>query len=87
MRTTLDIDSDVLAAAKALAVVRGVSIGQAVSEMARRGVTARTPLTSRNGFAVFQLPANTPRFGPDDVAAARQREDFEAGREFLEPRR
>lgn len=49
------------------------------------GVAARTPIYSRNGFPVFQVPAGTPMFGPDDVDAALHREDLEAGREFLEP--
>jgi len=78
MRTTLDVANDVLDAARALAAARGISIGAALSELARRGVTARTPLHSRNRFAVFQVPPGTPSFGPDDVAVAMQREDFEA---------
>jgi hypothetical protein len=87
MRTTLDVENDVLDAARALAVARGVSVGAALSELARRGVTARTPLSARNGFPVFQIPVGTPGFGPDDVAAAAGREDLEAAREFLEPGR
>lgn len=85
MRTTLDVENDVLDAAKALASARGVSVGAALSELARRGVAARTPLASRNGFPVFQIPANTPGFGPDDAAIAIAREDLAAADEFLEP--
>lgn len=85
MRTTLDVENDVLDAAKALATARGVSIGAALSELARRGVSARTPLAARNGFPVFQVPVGTPAFGPDEVAAAVAREDVDAAREFLEP--
>ena len=85
MRTTLDIENDVLDCAKSLAAARGVSIGCALSKLARRGVAARTPICSRNGFPVFQVPAGTPKFGPDDVASALHREDLDAGREFLEP--
>ena len=87
MRTTLDVESDVLDAARALAAARGVSVGAALSELARRGVAARMPLSSRNGFPVFQVPAGTPGFGPDEVAAAEEREDREAARQFLEPGR
>ena len=87
MRTTLDVESDVLDAAKALAVARGVSVGAALSELARRGVAARTPLSVRNGFPVFQVPLGTPGFGPDEVTAATGKEDLEAAREFLEPGR
>jgi hypothetical protein len=84
MRTTLDIENDVLDSARALAAARGVSVGAALSELARRGVTARTPMQLRNGFAVFQVPAGTPSFGPDDVARAIEREDFEVGRNLMD---
>ena len=87
MRTTLDVESDVLDAARALAVARGVSVGAALSELARRGVAARTPLNTRNGFPVFQVPVGTPGFGPDEVKAAIRNEDLKAAREFLEPDR
>jgi hypothetical protein len=87
MRTTLDVENDVLDAARALALARNVSIGAALSELARRGITARTPLSTHNGFPVFQVPAGTPAFGPDDVAAATRIEDLETAREFLEPGR
>ncbi len=87
MRTTLDVENDVLDAARALAAARGVSVGAALSELARRGVAARMPLSSRNGFPVFQVPGGTPGFGPDEVAAAEERQDREAARQFLEPGR
>lgn len=87
MRTTLDVEKDVLDAAKALAVARGVSVGAALSELARRGVAARTPLSVRNGFPVFQVPAGTPGFGPEEIAAATSRDDLEVAREFLQPGR
>ena len=40
MRTTIDIDSDVLAAARELAKVRGQTIGQTISTLARSALTA-----------------------------------------------
>ncbi|MGA2773745.1 MAG: transposase domain-containing protein [Bryobacteraceae bacterium] len=48
---------------------------------------ARTPLSARNGFPVFQVPVGTPGFGPDEVRAAASREDLKAAREFLGPGR
>jgi hypothetical protein len=87
MRTTLDVENDVLDAARALATARGVSVGAALSELARRGVAARMPMSSRNGFPVFQAPAGTPGFGPDEVAAAEEMQDREAARQLLEPGR
>ena len=72
MRTTLEIDDDVPASAKALATARGGSIGKALSELAHRGLSARTPLATRHGFPVFQIPLASQTFGSDDVAAALQ---------------
>jgi hypothetical protein len=40
MRTTLDIDDDVLQAAKELAEARGRTAGQMVSELIRKGLQA-----------------------------------------------
>ena len=50
MRTTLDLDDDVLAAAKALAAHRGLTAGQVVSELVRKGLSAeKTSVRVRNG--------------------------------------
>jgi hypothetical protein len=87
MRTTLDIESDVLDAAKSLAGARGVSVGAALSELARRGVAARTPLSVRNGFPVFQVPLSSSIFGAEDVDAAMKREDMDAAAGFLDLRK
>ena len=84
MRTTLDIDSDVLEAAKSLAVARKTSVGKALSYPARRGITAHAPLSARNGFCVFQVPDGTPGFGPDETRGALNAEDRLASREFVE---
>ena len=58
MRTTLDIDDDVLIAAKELAAAQGSTAGKVLSELARRGLTpaAAGPATTRNG-----VPVLTPR--------------------------
>jgi hypothetical protein len=55
MRTTLDIDDDVLIAAKELAAVQNSSAGKVISELARRSLTQGTdgPLVHRNGFWVL----------------------------------
>jgi hypothetical protein len=59
MRTTLDIDQDVLMAAKELAGRSGKTAGKVISELARRGLHAPASGTRqaqvRNGFEV--LPA------------------------------
>jgi hypothetical protein len=55
MRTTLDIEDDVLAAAKELAERRKTTIGRVVSELARQALTRPTdvPSAERNGFRVL----------------------------------
>ena len=53
MRTTLDIDDAVLDAARALARDQDVSLGRAVSILARRGLTARSGHAA-DGFPVFE---------------------------------
>jgi hypothetical protein len=57
MRTTLDIDDDVLEVAKDLAKVQNSTAGKVISELARQALTrpADTELIERNGFLV--LPA------------------------------
>ena len=51
MRTTLDIEDDVLAAAKELARRQGISTGQVVSRLLRSALTGEAP-TQRSGAAV-----------------------------------
>ncbi|MGR4864533.1 CopG family transcriptional regulator [Caulobacter sp. LARHSG274] len=55
MRTTLTLDDDVLAAAKAIAAERGVTIGRALSDLVRQALEASPPsVATRNG--VPRLP-------------------------------
>lgn len=53
MRTTLDIDDDVLQAAKELAALRGVTAGQVVSELARRALSPSGTPRLRNGVPLL----------------------------------
>ena len=85
MRTTLDIESDVLDLAKSLAEARRISVGKALSWLARKGALARTPLGERNGFSVFPVADLKPTFGPEDVLAALDVEDRARARDFLNP--
>ena len=62
MRTTLDIDDDVLQAVKELAEVRGVTAGQALSALARQALTPGRPARTRNGIPVLpRRAASAPR--------------------------
>ena len=55
MRTTLDIDDDILRAAKELAAGQKKTAGKVLSELARIGLRGgrRKEGRSRNGFAVL----------------------------------
>ena len=55
MRTTLDIDEDVLAAAKEKAAGQKTTTGKVLSDLARQALTrpATGPLIERNGFSVL----------------------------------
>jgi hypothetical protein len=58
MRTTLDIDDDVLQAAKELAASRGSTAGQILSGLARKALTPARGARVRNGVPL--LPHRAP---------------------------
>ena len=59
MRTTLNIDADVLKAAQAKADYEAISLGKALSEIARQGLKP-VPIVNRrkNRLPQFTLPGN-----------------------------
>lgn len=63
MRTTLDLDEDVLQAAKEIAELRGLTAGRVLSELARRGLESRRPPGRvRNGVPLLpSRPRGAPR--------------------------
>lgn len=62
MRTTLDIDEDVLQAAKELAANRRTSAGKVLSELARRALQPKRRTAVRNGVPLLPArPAGSPR--------------------------
>lgn len=62
VRTTLDIDDDVLQAVKELAEVRGLTAGQALSALVRQALTPARGVRIRNGIPVLpRRSAKAPR--------------------------
>jgi hypothetical protein len=53
MRTTLDIDEDVLLATKAIARRESLSMGKVLSDLARQALTRQSEATTRNGVPLF----------------------------------
>jgi predicted DNA-binding ribbon-helix-helix protein len=58
MRTTLTLEDDAFATAQAYARARSLKLGQAVSDLIRRG--SAQALTIKRNVWVFELPAETP---------------------------
>ena len=72
MRTTLTIDDDVLAAAKQFADARGLTLGEAISQLARATLTERRRYGgTRNGIVRLPAPATAGSAELDDVNALR----------------
>ena len=69
MRTTLEVDDDVMAVARAIAVERGVSIGKALSDLARDGLRPRGPAMD-SGLPVFAVEADAAPITPEMVRIA-----------------
>jgi hypothetical protein len=53
MRTTLDLDEDLLEAAKELAAVRGTTAGRVISDLVRQALEARPRVATRNGVPLL----------------------------------
>jgi hypothetical protein len=55
MRTTVDLDDDVLLAAREIAGRRGVSIGKVLSDLVRHALSQRDAATVRNGVPLLPV--------------------------------
>jgi hypothetical protein len=60
MRTTLEIDDDVLEAALSLAAVDGMNLGKALSELALRGLVRRDRPQLDPDFPLFEVGPGSP---------------------------
>jgi len=71
VRTTLDIDEDVLRAAKSIARAQETSLGRVVSSLARKGLAPKSPSRKR-GFPVFRIRSDAPPISEDTVRRAEE---------------
>ena len=61
VRTTLDLDPDVLQAAKELAAVRGTTAGKVISDLVRKALEPADTAKVRNGVPLMpRRPAGSP---------------------------
>lgn len=74
MRTKLQLDQDILEAAKALAETKNKSLGKVVSDLARKGLGSQESkvgtITDSPPFPVFDLPPDAPPLTPELVRRA-----------------
>jgi hypothetical protein len=62
VRTTVDIDDDVLQAAKEIALTKGSTAGKVLSDLARKGLApGRTRVKIRNGVPLLGPRSDTDR--------------------------
>jgi len=58
MRTTIDLEEDVLRAAKEIAKQRGSTLGRVLSDLARQALTRKAPISKKHGLPLFPVPPN-----------------------------
>lgn len=61
MRTTLDVDDDVLQAVKEMAAFQGSTAGKVLSELARKALQPSGSPRVRNGVPLLPVRPGTPR--------------------------
>jgi hypothetical protein len=74
MRTTLELDDDIVSETKRLARERGVSLGHLISELTRQSLTSPLPRKLRNGVEIFVSKPGTPRIDMEFVNRLRDEE-------------
>lgn len=55
MRTTVNLPDDVLRVARALATRKGISLGDAIAELARAGLKPVARINTKTAFPSFQV--------------------------------
>ncbi len=70
MRTTVNLDDDVVRAARSLAREQGRSLGDVLSDLARRGLEPPTEVRYRADFPVFVVREGVGPLTPEMVAQA-----------------
>ena len=69
MRTTINLEDDVLQDVKKYADSRSVALGKAVSDLVRRGLNTPVPTRVVNGVHVVVLPEGSPAIESGRVTA------------------
>jgi len=67
MRTTLNLDDDILAVLKEYAEHRSIALGKAASDLVRRGLTSPVQTRMAHGFCTVVLPAGSAKTTSEQV--------------------
>jgi hypothetical protein len=70
MRTTVNLEEDVLRAVRSLARERGESLGSVISELLRRALWPPVEVTYTSDFPVFRVREGAPPITSDMVEKA-----------------
>jgi hypothetical protein len=60
MRTTWNVDDEIVEEVKKYAKARSLPAGEAASQLIRRGLRARLGIRFEKGVPVFDVPADSP---------------------------
>lgn len=75
MRTTVMIEDDVYATAKQIAENSGRSLGEVISQLARKGLASEPSFDIENGVPVFRVGDSRERIPGDRAAEILTEED------------
>ncbi len=70
MRTTLQIDDEVLEAARRRAETIGSTVDRVITDLAREGLAPQLRMSPRSAFPVFEVAADAPPITPEMVRRA-----------------
>lgn len=70
MRTTLNLDDDVMRAIRSLAKERGVTLGTVVSSLVREALRPPEAIRYESDFPVFRVREGAPPITPEMVESA-----------------
>ncbi len=60
MRTTVNLPDDVYEAARSVAAVKDISLGEALADLVRQGLRPPLAMETENGLLVPVLPKDSP---------------------------
>lgn len=70
MRTTINLPDDVSEVVRSFANAKGISLGEAVAELVRKGLQPRAPISEENIFPLFAVPEGAQPITLDQTLAA-----------------